>query len=135
MRKTFAYIITSLLSFFVLVSVSHGAIFDGGIITCGRGTSTPCTFDDALKFANDVIKAIGVIAVTVATITFTIAGWNILTHPDNPGERTKAKEMFYKTLIGIFFLLCAFIIVKLIVNGLGVKSPEGSEGVFRWLKF
>lgn len=136
MKKISAYIISTFLSFFVLFSISHAAVFDG-IVTCGRGTSAPCDYNDVINLFNNIIKYIAVAAGIIATITFTVAGWNILTHPDNPGERQKAKDMFRKTIIGIFFLLCGFLIVKLIVGAL--VKPEltttGDNSIFRWLNF
>lgn len=130
MKKKLAIGISVLFSF-LFVSYAFAAGFDG-IVTCGRGGDTPCTFDDALKFINRTIDMIGIFSLIIATITFTLAGVRILLKPDNSSEREKAKEMFKKTMIGIFFLLAGFVIVKMIVGGLGV---ERSVDIFRWIKF
>ena len=54
----------------------------------------------------------------VAAITFSIAGANILLHPDNPEELKKAKSMFTKTIIGMLIVLGAWLVVHTIVVAL-----------------
>lgn len=128
MKKVLPVISASILSFVVLTSVSYGAI-----IECGNYGQSACTFNDAVKFVNNTVSLIINWSAYIAVITITIAGARILLHPDNSGERTKAKEMFMKTVYGFFFFFCSFLIVKLIVTGLGVN--ESGTNIFRFLKF
>jgi hypothetical protein len=132
MNKTLLSVTVSVLSFFALTGVSYAAI-----VTCGNtvtgGVTRACNFNDFINFINNGIKLIIGYSAVIATITFTIAGARILLKPDNSGEREAAKEMFWKTVKGFFFLFCGFLIVKLIVQGLGVN--ETATGIFKWLKF
>jgi hypothetical protein len=136
-RKTLIFLATSLFSFLAIVSVTYSADFQG-IVTCGNAGQAPCNFNDAMAFLNNGINWIIRASFWIAVITITWAGARILLQPDNSGERTAAKTMFVKTMKGFFFLLCGFLIVKLIVSGLGVNIAEqedGGTGIFRWLKF
>ena len=132
MNKTLLSISASVLSFFALTGVSYAAIVNCGNTVVG-GVTKACSFNDAVNLINNGIKLIIGYSAVIATITFTIAGARILLKPDNSGEREAAKEMFWKTVKGFFFLFCGFLIVKLIVQGLGVN--ETGTGIFRWLKF
>ncbi len=79
---------------------------------------------------NTIINWFIGVSVSVAAITFSIAGANILLHPDNPAERTKAWGMFTKTVWGMLIVLCAWLIVHTIVSAL-VRSDTGA---LRFLK-
>lgn len=130
MKKVLPVILSSIISFIVLTSVSYG----DGIVNCGNYDQPKCNFDYAVQFVNNIVNLIIKWSAWIATVTITIAGARILLHPDNSGERTKAKEMFMKTVYGFFFFFCSFLIVKLIVIGLGT-TDESKKVIFHFLKF
>jgi len=79
---------------------------------------------------NTIINWFIGISVTVAAITFSIAGARMLLNPNNPGERQKALEMFKKTVIGMLIVLGAWLIVHTIVAAL----VNSNTGALRFLK-
>ncbi len=64
-------------------------------------------FDFAIPFA---------LFFTVVVIAY--AGFFYMTTGSNPGNKAKANKMFMNVAIGIFFMLAAWLIVKLITNAL-----------------
>lgn len=86
------------------------------IMQCGYGSYPTCDFKEAVILVNRLLKWFLSMAGVVATITFTIAGFKILTHPDSPGEITKGRDMLIKTVIGLFIVLGAWIVVNAAVS-------------------
>lgn len=131
-------IIAILLSFLVLLPITAGAA-DNPENTCiPAGSFIPtdaciaqngfCAF---FAMINIIITWFRNMAGIVAAITFSIAGANILMHPDKPDEITKAKSMFSKTVIGLLFVLGAWLIVHTIVVTL--VSTDAQTGALRFL--
>ena len=73
---------------------------------------------------NNVINWFIGISVSVAAITFAIAGAKILFNPGNSGKRTEAIEMFKKTIIGMFIVLGAWLVVHTIISTLVSPSTN-----------
>jgi heme O synthase-like polyprenyltransferase len=94
----------------------------GGIIGCDGSPECPCDFDAFVSMIDNFIKWVIGISATIATVTFAIAGGRILLNPNNSGERERALAMFKKSVYGLFFLLCAWVIVYAIVKGLTKDS-------------
>ena len=81
---------------------------------------------------NDIINWFITISVSIAAITFAIAGGRMLMNPENSGEREKAKEMFKKTVIGMLIVLGAWLIVHTIVTTL--VATNDPTNALRFLK-
>jgi hypothetical protein len=82
------------------------------IIQCGQGeSSTPCTFLDAIETFNRIVNWFVSIAAALGALTMAYAGAMMLLNPGNTGKLEEAKEMFKKTMIGLIWLLVAWIIV------------------------
>jgi hypothetical protein len=84
-----------------------------------------CNFDAFATLINNILGWFIDLAVTVATITFTIAGAKILWNPDSDSERTAAKEMFRKTVIGLLIVLLAWIAIHTVISAL-VKTDTNA---------
>ncbi len=84
--------------------------------------SPNCGYSDLLKLVNNIIKWIILISVPVAAGVLAWAGFNIMLHADNMGKRKEAIDMIKKVLIGLFFILAAWVIVSTVLNAL-LKDP------------
>lgn len=93
--------------------------------TAGGKTHTyaePCTFEHFLIGINNVINFLIMITGSVAAIIFAVAGVLILTAGTNEGQVTKAKETFGSVLKGFVWILAAWLLVKMVLVGLGVPA-------------
>lgn len=126
--------------FLILITpaVSLGAWTLGeSLVPCGRKTITTtdpqtkvttttvdpkdlCGFDDIIKLINSVIDfIIFYMAIPIAAIMFAYAGVLLVTSGGEPGARTKAKGIFFNTVIGLVIAVAAYIIVKTILSIVG----------------
>jgi hypothetical protein len=94
------------------------------IVQCGNAGEHCCDFTEFAIMINRIINWFISISVSVAAITFSIAGANMLLHPDNAGEREKAKSMFIKTIIGMLIVLGAWLIIHTIITSLVSSSTN-----------
>src|ERR1035437_4271337 len=112
-KKTFAILLSSVI---ILPSIAFAA----GLIPCDGSATNPCDFNAVVTLINTGIDWFTGISVAVAAITFSIAGANILLHPDSAAERTNSWNMFTKTLIGMIIVLGAWLVlhtaIKAIIN-------------------
>ncbi len=88
-------------------------------------SSSGCGFNDLTNMFNSIVNWILVMTSVIAGITFVYAGIRILLNPANPGERTKALDMFKKALIGIAIVLLAWTVVKFTIEKLA-SNPKTS---------
>lgn len=82
-----------------------------------------CNFSDFIILIQNVITFILLLSFPISVIAFTYAGFLILTANGNSGKVDQAKEIFIKVVIGLFFALTAWLIVRLITTAL---LKEGS---------
>lgn len=113
MKSKKASIIFLFLSLFLLSSASF--VIAEGLVPCD-GASVPCDFDQLGNLVDNIINWILAIATTIAAISFTYAGAMMVLHPDNPGEKEAAKDIFKKTVIGLALVLISWVIVTTIVK-------------------
>lgn len=112
--------------FFILILIPIFANA-ANIVPCGgwnydsNGNRTtkqdPCGFDDLLKLVNNIINWIILISVPVAAGVFAWAGLKYMT-TSVVEQKSEAKTMITKTLIGFVAILSAWIIVTTITNAL-----------------
>jgi len=96
-----------------------------GLVPCQDN----CTFQDLFKLFNNIVNGFLTIAVSIAAITFAIAGGRILLNPENSGEREKAKEMFKKSIYGLIIIMVAWLAVRAVVSFL-----TGSQAFLQFLR-
>ena len=89
----------------------------------GQPKPGECTFQDLIKAVQKVVKWGTIFALEFSVVVIAYAGFTYMTSGNNPGKRAEANTMLKKVLIGIGFILGAWLIVTLITNGLLLK-PE-----------
>ncbi len=77
-----------------------------------------CTFNDLLEAIKRVTKWGSLFALGFSVIVIAWAGFNYMISGSNPGKRSEANSMLQKVVIGIAFILLAWLIVTLITNAL-----------------
>ena len=92
----------------------QGSSPTGGLVPCTNN----CNFNDLTTLINNIINWFLGISVSVAAITFAIAGGIMLFNPNNPGKRGEALEMFKKTIIGIIIILVAWLVIHTVIAAL-----------------
>ncbi len=88
------------------------------------GSGLGCGFSDLVGMFNNFINWFLGISAVLATITCVYAAVKILSHPSNPGERTKALAMFGKALAGIAIVLLAWLVMKTVITALVNPSTD-----------
>ncbi len=105
---------------------------DTGIVyECDHGTDGECNFNDLIEAVRKVINWGTIFALQFSVVVIAWAGFRYMKSGDNAGERTKANEMLWKVVVGIFFILTAWVIVTLLMN---VLVDTGQGGVPLLLK-
>lgn len=99
-----------------------GAVLPGGLIPCGNSGQPACDFNMLIKLVQNIINFLVYMAAPVAAVAFAWAGVLYLTAAGDETKIGKAHAIFTDVLIGLGIVLSAWLIVKLIVTGLGVKS-------------
>ena len=86
---------------------------------CGNGvTAGDCTFSDLVAATIKVTNFGAIFALSFSVVVIAYAGVKFMISGDFPAERTKAKSMLWKVVIGIIVILAAWLIVTLITNAL-----------------
>lgn len=81
--------------------------------------STNCGFPELIDLAQRFINFLILkIAIPVAAVSFSYAGYLILTAAGNSGQVAKGKEVFVKVGIGLMWMLAAWLVVDLILTAL-----------------
>lgn len=89
------------------------------------GTFMICGWADLMKLIDNLIHFILYgLAVPIAAIMMAYAGFLLITAGgDNAGARTKAKSIFWNTVLGLAIAIGAFLIVKTILALVGYTGP------------
>lgn len=97
-----------------------GSGVEGGLVKC----TDNCDFNDFLKLISRVVKFILFdLAVPIAAIMFFYAGFLMVTSGDeSAGARTKAKNIFTNTLIGLALAAGAWVIIHTLLSILGYSG-------------
>ena len=97
---------------------------------CGQDVATDkCGWNQLLGLVNNVITfALVYMTVPIAAIMFAYAGFLMVTAGEEASSaKTKAKDIFLNTVVGLVLALAAWLIVKLL---LGILGWEGG-----WIGF
>lgn len=114
----------------ILVSIPVGVLAQntqGQFIPCGlydsaSKTLDECDFYDLLKLVQNVLNWLVMVSFSVAIITFSWAGFILLTSGGNVAQKDKAKKMLWSIVKGFAIILAAWLIVRTIVNTLLVPG-------------
>ncbi|MFA5651856.1 MAG: hypothetical protein WC933_00635 [Candidatus Paceibacterota bacterium] len=113
-------IVSTILSSIVLLP---SVVFSAGLIPCD-GITVKCDFSAFAALINNILTWFIGISVSVAAITFSYAGAQILLNPDKPAKIEEGKKMFVKTALGMVFVLGAWLIVHTIVATVVSKNID-----------
>lgn len=105
---------------FVLLAVPFVS-FAEGLVACDNSPGKLCGWNDLMSLINTVIKFILFrMAVPIAAIMFSYAGFLLVTAGGEAAHaRTKAKDIFMNTAIGLALAIAAWLIVSTILAILG----------------
>ena len=84
----------------------------------------PCEWGQLVLMVQIVIHYLILIAGSLAAISFCYAGWLYITSAGDEGKVKTAKGIFLKVIIGLIFVLSAWLIVHEIVKSLGLKQDS-----------
>lgn len=102
----------------------------GNVIPCD-GVAVKCDFTALITLGYRIIDfLLFKFAAPFAVILFMWAGFLFMFKSSSEGEISKAKGIFWNVVIGFVVALAAFLIVKLVLTGLGV-SGEYYTGVLK----
>lgn len=94
------------------------------LIPCGKtGQAGECQFDDLLKLINNIVRFVFVyLALPISAIMFAYAGVTMVTSGGSTESRSKAKNIFKNTALGLIFAAGSWLIVRTILVAVGFKS-------------
>ncbi len=112
------------------------------LVKCGRiagttgGSVEECGFNDLIALVGDVIRFVIFNIITpLMVIGLVYFGARMVIMKDKSKEVAKIKNGLWSMVIGIFFMLTAWLLVKAITTGFGVKfSKDPTTGVMQFLK-
>lgn len=123
----FAVFVFVAVPIFVFAQSGHGSSPTGGLVPCTNN----CNFNDLTTLVNNIINWFLGISVSVAAITFAVAGAKMIFNPNNSSKRAEALDMFKKTIIGLIIILCAWLVIHTVIAALtGAKSGSGALQFF-----
>lgn len=107
-------------------SLAFAQTDNGGLIPCGRSidgvVTTPCTFKHVMILINTLINFVLVkLSIPLAAILFVYAGISLITSGSAEGK-TKAKNIFLNTVIGLVLAAGSWLIVNTILTILGYNG-------------
>lgn len=82
----------------------------------GRTIYGDCGYGDLIEAVKRVIDWVIVFTLGFSVVVIAYAGFNYMISGDNPGKRAEANKMLWKVVVGIFFVLAAWLIVNLVAN-------------------
>ena len=116
---------------FILPSVVFGAETKGVVPDCNTAVddkgkfTNPCGFDQLVALGNSIISFLIKIGASLGAVSFAYAGWLYVTSGGDSGAVSKAKDIFWKVVLGFIFMLSAWLLIKLILVSLGYSNPTG----------
>ena len=81
-----------------------------------------CTFGDLINAVKTVVKWGTIFALEFSVVVFAYAGFKYMISGEKADERAKANKMLRSVVIGIIFILAAWLVVTLIISALGVDK-------------
>ena len=89
-----------------------------GVVDPKDPLSKECTFNDVLKLADNIIKAIFIAILVISPVLIAYAGYRYIMSGGQPAERAKASQQLLNLVIGLVIVACAYGVVNLVLNAL-----------------
>lgn len=97
----------------------------GLLVPCGGPGEPQCEFLHLIVLANNIIAfLIKYLALPIAIVMFTYAGWLLMTSADSPGQRATAKKIILNVIFGLVIAVAAWVIIKTILTTLGYTGES-----------
>jgi hypothetical protein len=100
------------------------------IVPCGAETGANtqlCTVCSLAQLAQNILNDGIYLAVVLSAVLFAWAGFKYLTNIANPGEVSRAKEIFANVAIGLVIILASWLVVDILMRTLvGASGPPWS---------
>lgn len=90
----------------------------GSLICQGK----ECELEDIFQLGVNLLSVAITFGIFFSAVLFAWAGWLYLKPGSSEGAHTEAKRIFMFSVGGLLISLCAFLIVELLINTLGVDS-------------
>lgn len=113
MKKTLIFFFVLAILLMPVASVYAAPGVDRIVPKC---TNDICGYRDITNLVQNIIKFMIYLAVVVATLMFTYAGFIYLTAGGSPDKLKKAHGIFFNVFIGLVLVLAAWLIVELIMT-------------------
>lgn len=112
------------LSILALVVLLPQHLFAADIIPCGTNANNKeCQYADLIQLFKNVINFfIRVIVPLVVIVGMLYIGFQTLTQSSKADALTRLKEASWKLAVGVFLMLSAGLIVKFLLDSLGVNG-------------
>ncbi len=95
-----------------------GITYECGVKVDGKTIYGNCDFNDLVAATKKVTDWGAKFALSFSVVVIAFVGGRYMFYADNASERKKTHEMLWKVLIGIAFILAAWLIVTLITKAL-----------------
>lgn len=111
------WVLIGLLSFIPTVALAADTGFFGPIVpACAYTAGDPCQACDLVKLAENILRVMISLAVMAAALMFAYAGILYVTAAANRQNLESARKIFFNVLIGLVFVLVAYLIIDLIMH-------------------
>ncbi len=121
-NKIFAILVSTIIIFPAVTAAA-------GLIPCTGTAESPCDFNAVTALINNALDWFIKLSASVAAITFTIAGGQILLNPEKPAEIQKGWDMLKKTVIGMLIVLGAWLVMTEVIGAI-TNSETGALRFF-----
>lgn len=84
--------------------------------------SPGCHFNDLIILINNLLDVFIWLSIPIATILFAWIGFDFIVDGDKSSALSEAKRKLMSLIKGLFWILAPWLVIKVIISGLGVKS-------------
>ena len=120
--KQYRFLAVTVFLFFILL---FPLVLNGqGLVPCDGSEENPCDYNAFIRGIEILINWFILVGASASAIGFAWVGFIYITQGANPSKRAEANQTFTKIAIGFFFILGAWLIVKLILVGLGADLAQ-----------
>jgi hypothetical protein len=95
--------------------------------TIGGKPGNTCGWGDLEFYIGKAMLLLIGVGILVSTLAIAWAGFRLIYSQGNSAELDKAKKQLWAIIVGFFFMLAAFLIVKFILTSLGVSTDYYSQ--------
>lgn len=129
MKKFIILVIFSSLLISLLVPTF---IFAKGLVPCGGKGEHACTACDIFVLIQNIMNLVFEYSFVIAFVLIIIAGFNLMFSAGHPGKIQLAWKSITNVIIGLVFILCAWVVVNTILYFFAPGLPRLQRS---WYKF